>query len=60
MFVRTDRGTVVDLAYVQQEEGGTFVLAGQKFKIARRRREEVRRAYIDFRLTYRGRMGVWQ
>lgn len=60
LFVRTDRGTVVNLAYVQQEEGDTFVLAGQKFKIARRRREEVRRAYIDFRLKYRGRMGVWQ
>lgn len=60
LFVRTDRGTVVNLAYVQQEEGDAFVLAGQKFKIARRRREEVRRAYIDFRLKYRGRMGVWQ
>lgn len=60
LFVRIDRGTVVNMAYVEKEEGDAFVLEGQKFRIARRRREEVRRAYIDFKLKYRGRMGVWQ
>ena len=49
-----------NMAYVEKEEGDAFVLEGQKFRIARRRREEVRRAYIDFKLKYRGRMGVWQ
>lgn len=60
LFVRIDRGTVVNMAYVEKEEGDAFVLEGQKFRNARRRREEVRRAYIDFKLKYRGRMGVWQ
>ena len=44
----------------RRKKGMLFVLEGQKFRIARRRREEVRRAYIDFKLKYRGRMGVWQ
>lgn len=55
MFFRVHRKYLVNLFWVETYENGTVLLAGQEIPVARRKKKEFERAYVEFDLKYRDR-----